>query len=170
MGPGHHDHVAAHRRYDRPRSRERCVLDAPYALTDAGVGELGAMQESQGLARADVHAGIPAVNCPAKPRTTDPSPKRQRGVEHGSLALPARREWRVNVHGRLDRVFNLSMRGHSPCCIDSQHYFARLVSLRLGLRRRVPCRCARKPVCRQRLGGTRKPRRDARATGPAWAR
>ncbi len=38
----------------------------------------------------------------------DPSPKRQRGVENRSLALAARREYRVNAHGRLgshDYVF-----------------------------------------------------------------
>ena len=32
---------------------------------------------------------------------TNPSPKRKRGVEHRSLALPARKEWCVNAYGRL---------------------------------------------------------------------
>ena len=43
-----------------------------------------------------------ALNHRAQCRATDPSPKRQCGVEHRSLALPARKERRVNAHGRLE--------------------------------------------------------------------
>ncbi len=41
------------------------------------------------------------LNHRAQIRAADPSPKRQRGVEHRSLALPARKEWRVFAHGCL---------------------------------------------------------------------
>ena len=49
----------------------------------------------------------------------DPSPKRQRGVEHRSLALAARKEWHVNAHGRLGSNPGVVIRGVERCTLSS---------------------------------------------------
>ncbi len=49
----------------------------------------------------------------------DPSPKRKRGIEYRSLALAARKEWRINTHGRLGANPGVATRRVASCTLSS---------------------------------------------------
>ena len=76
---------------------------APSALRIATASRRRAWhKQNRANANASTGAKHPtAISFKVRCRAPDPSPKRQRGVEHRSFALPARKERRVNAHGRF---------------------------------------------------------------------